>query len=201
MSAETATRLAALSGFGKGGHTITVSDTAAALAFAGYAAGLALADHVQLAAPATLTVADAAALIGMAGFQPNVGAALQIADTLPHLLTLGTLSLPQHDADLRATAIGLSEDGSGSAADLASLAALPQAATFSRNGHALVLRDSGAHIAAYAPSGSVIPTGYVMVGEATVSAAQATLLATRAVDLDGNALTVADTVSALLDAG
>jgi len=201
VSAETATRLAALSGFGKGGHTITVSDTAAALAFAGYAAGLALADHVQLAAPATLTVADAAALIGMAGFQPNVGAALQIADTLPHLLTLGTLSLPQHDADLRATAIGLSEDGSGSAADLASLAALPQAATFSRNGHALVLRDSGAHIAAYAPSGSVIPTGYVMVGEATVSAAQATLLATRAVDLDGNALTVADTVSALLDAG
>ena len=134
MTAAVATALAGLAHFNKGGNSVTVADTAANLASAGNAAGIALADHVQLNTAATLSVVAAEGLIGLANFQSNGAAALTIADTLPHLVQLGAVSLPHNDALLRATPIGLSENTTATVAQMAALAALPEYAHFSLNG-------------------------------------------------------------------
>ena len=103
LSAAAATQLAALSHFNKGGYHVTVSDTAANLGFAGNAAGLALADHVQLSQASSMSVAAAEALIGMANFQVNNAAPLTIDDTLTNLLTLATANLAHNNSVLAAT--------------------------------------------------------------------------------------------------
>jgi hypothetical protein len=199
LSAAASTALAGLTNFAKGGNGITVSDTAANLLFAGYSAGLALADHVQLSAAAALSVSDAVTLVAGANFQVNASAVLSIADTLPNLLTLAGASLAHNTAVLQATAIGLSADTIATVAQLGTLATVPEYASFTRNGHALIVLDSGAHIAAYAPDSVALPTGYTMTGDATVSAAQANVLHARSVNLNGNDLTIADVPSAILN--
>ncbi len=201
LSAADATRLAGLGGLDKAGHTVTVTDSAANLAFAGYAGGLALADTVQLGSATSLDVGAAEALIALPNFAPNAAAPLTIVDTLSNLLDLGAASLAHNNAVLQATPIALSADTVATVAQMAALAALPEYAQFSRNGHTLTVADTGQHLAGFMPDAVAVPTAYVMTGDATVTAAQADTLAAMAVDLNGNMLTVADTPAALLDAG
>ena len=204
LPAATATALAGIAGFSKGGNSVTVGDSAANLAFAGNAGGVALADHIQLNAATTLSAASAKALIGMTNFQVNTSAPVSIADSLIHLLHLGTSTPANNNATLRATPIGLSDDTVATVAQLAALSALPQYALaghgFSLNGNNLVLMDSGRHLASYTPDGVLTPTSIVMSGDATLSAAQANALASLGTDLGDNTLTVADAPAALLDA-
>ena len=197
LTAAAATHLSGIAGFGTGGNSVTVSDTAANLAFAGHAAGVTLADHVQLGAAATLSAAAAAALIGRTNFQS--GALLSIADSLSHLLHLGSTTLAHNDAVLRATPIGLSDDAVATVAQMATLAALPEYAQFSLNGNNLVVLDSGRHLAGFTPARIATPTAYDMAGDATLNAAQANALAALGVNLGDNTLTIVDTPTALLD--
>ena len=200
LTAAAATALAGVANFSKGGNSVTVSDTAANLAFAGNAAGIALADHVvRLSAPASLSVVSAKGLIGQASFQSSGAAPVTIADTLTHLLQLGGVSLPHNDAVLRAASIGLSEDATATVAQMAALAALPEYAHFSLNGFSLVVSDSGRHLAAYTPDTVAVPASIAMVGDAALTAAQANHLAALGANLGDNTLTVRDTPAALLD--
>ncbi len=176
---------------------LTVADTAANLLAASTVLGQAT--HIQLSTQAALTVTQAEALIGQANFQ--TGAALSIADTVPNLLTLAGAVLPNHTTILQATPIGLSADATVTVAQMAALQALPEYTLFSRNGHALILSDSGKHLAAFVPDTVAPPTSYVLAGDTTLTTAQANILAARSVTTNDNAVTVADTPSALLDAG
>ncbi len=198
LTAAQATALAGIAHFGKGGNSVTVADTAANLAFAGNAAGIALADHVQLSTAATLTAAAAEATIGLANFQTNGAAPLAIADTLGHLLQLGGVVLAHNNAMLQATAIGLSDDATATVAQMTALAALPQFAHFATNGHSLILADSGRHLAGFVAQAGAIPTAVQMVGDATLTAAQANALAVLSTAIGDNLLTVSDTPTALL---
>ena len=203
LDAATATRLAAIHGFAKGGAVITVSDSAEALLSTVSAPGMALADHIQLASAQSLTVGVAASLIGHSLFQTNAGAALTIADSFAHLLGLGSTTLSVHNANLRATPIMLSEDAVATVAQMTALRALPQynlsGHAFSRNGHALEIHDTGARIAAFAADGVFAPSAFVLTGDATVSATQANQLAAKSIVLDGNALTLSATAAQLAD--
>ena len=203
ISALQAARLEAIGTFDKGETVVTVSDTAANLMSAGYAGGIAMADHAQLSAAVSLSVQDAIALIGMPNFAVNANAALTIRDSLDDLLRLGEITLSDNDSILDATRIMLAADVQATAAELVALAALPQygltGATFSRDGHALVLADTGSDIAAFTPDSIAAPTAYRMIGDDTLSAAEADILAARSTDLDGNRLILADNPTALLD--
>ena len=205
ITAQQAARLDAITQFDKGETVVTVSDTAANLTSAGYAPGIAMADHVQLSAPATLSVAMAAGLIGTPNFQVNANAALTIRDSLDDLLRLGDITLQNNDSILDTTRIVLAADVEATAAELMALRDLPQysltGATFSRDGHALVLADTGSDIAAFSPDSIAAPTAYRMVGDDTLSATEADILASFSTDLDGNRLTLADNPTALLDSG
>ena len=198
LSAANATLLAALGDFTKGAYSVTVSDAAANLAFAGNAAGLALADHVQLSLASSMTVAAAEALIGMTNFQVNDAAPITIADTLPDLLGLASASLAHNGSVLAATPIELSTSAVATVAQMEALAALAQYSTFSLNGNTITVEDSGRHLASFTADTIAVPAAYVMIGDATLSAAQAGLLAAENVQLGDNNLTVADTPAALL---
>ena len=136
---------------------VTVTDSAANLAFAGYAAGLALADTVQLGSATSLTVGAAEALIGMANFATNAAAPLTIVDTLPNLLGLASANLAHNNALLQAMPIALSGDTTATAAQMTALAALPEYALFSRGGFALTIADSGRHSPPSRPTASPCP--------------------------------------------
>lgn len=201
LSAAQATALAGIAHFNKGANAVTVSDTAANLAFAGNAAGVALADHMQLSTAASLSAASAEALIGLANFQTNGAAPLSIADSLAHLLQLGSVTLSHNNALLQPTSIGLSEDATATVAQMAALAALPEFAHFSLNGHALTVMDSGRHLASYTPAVGATPTAIQMIGDATLTAAQANAIAALGANITDNLLTVSDTPAALLNGG
>jgi hypothetical protein len=194
VSAMMATELAGLAGFTVGDNTLIVSDTAANLEFAGYSVGLALAGQVQLNAATTLTVAGAEALVAVPGFQSNVDAPVTIVDTFDNLLTLASDS----NSALQPMPIELSANATATVAQLGVLAALPQYPGFSLNGHSLTVVDTAQHIAAYTTDGIAVPTGYRLSGDGTVTAAQANVLAADHVNLNGNALIIADTASDLL---
>ena len=198
IDAATATALAASSITLPGGATVVVQDTAANLAFAGNAAGLALADSVQLSAPASLTAAAAEALIGMANFQVNAAAPITIEDTLANLLLLSGASLAHNNSVLAAAPIELSGNAVATVAQMQALAALAQYGSFSLNGHTLTVADSGADLATLTPTGVAAATSVVMTGDATLLASQADALAALPVNLNGNSLTVADTAAHLL---
>ncbi len=199
LSAASATQLAALGDFTKGGFHVTVSDTAVNLRFAGYAAGLALADHVQLSLSSSMTVAAAEALIGMANFQANAYAApLTITGTLPHLLLLASANLPFNNDILAATSIALSANCVASVAQIEALVALPQYGSFNLNGHTLTVQDSGVNLATLPLADLASASAVVMIGDATLNAVQAGVLASEHVSLGNNSLTVADTPTALL---
>ena len=198
VTAARATALTGIAGFAKGANIVTVSDTAASLALPANAAGIALADRVQLSVAASLSVAAAESLIGLANFQTNGTAALAIADSLTHLLGLGSASLPHNNAILQATAIGLSEDATATVAQMNTLALLPEFAQFSLNGHALTVMDSGRHLAAYTVNAGAVPTEIDLIGDATLTAAQANHLAAIGALMGDNVLTVADTPTNLL---
>ena len=203
ISALQATRLDAIGTFDKGQTVVTVSDTAANLMSAGYADGIAMANHAHLSISANLSLHDATSLIGMPNFEVNGNAALIIRDNLDDLLRLGAITLSHNDSILDATRIVLASDVQATAAELVALAALPQYSlngrTFSRDGHALVLADTGSDIAAFTPDNIAAPTAYRMIGDDTLSAVEADILAARSTDLDGNRLTLADNPAALLD--
>lgn len=199
LSAAGATQLASIADLDKAGHTVTVADSAANLAFAGYSVGVALADVVQLNAATSLNVSGAEALIGAANFVPNPGAPLTISDSLTNLLSLTSADLPNNNAVLQDTPIALSGDTVATVAQMNALAALPEYAQFSLGGHSLTVVDSGRHLASFTPSGSATPTAYLMTGDARLTAAQADTLAQLGASLDGNTLTIADTPAALLD--
>ena len=198
IDAATATALAASDITLPHGATVVVQDTAADLAFAGNAAGLALADSVQLSAPASLTAAAAEALIGMANFQVNAAAPITIEDTLANLLLLSGASLAHNNSVLAAAPIELSGNAVATAAQIQALAALAQYGSFSLNGHTLTVADSGADLATLTPTGVAAATSVVMTGDATLLASQADALAALPVNLNGNSLTVADTAAHLL---
>ena len=199
LTAAAATRLAATVGLDKAGHSVTVTDSAANLAFAGYTDGLGVADTVRLNAATSLGVDAAEALIGMVKFAPNPIAPLTISDSLTNLLGLASANLANNNAVLQATPIALSGDTVATVAQVTALTALPEHAQFSLGGHTLTVVDSGKHLASFTPTGTVQPSSYVMTGDATATAAQADALAHLGVDLDGNALTIADTPTELLD--
>ncbi len=201
ISAAQATALSGIAGFAKGANIVTVSDTAASLALPANAAGIALADRVQLSVAASLSVAAAESLIGLINFQTNGTAALAIADSLTHLLRLGSASLPHNNAILQATAIGLSEDATATVAQMNTLALLPEFAHFVLNGHALTVMDSGRHLAAYTVNAGAVPTEIDLIGDATLTAAQANHLAAIGALMGDNVLTVADTPANLLSGG
>ncbi len=88
-------------------------------------------------------------------------APLTIADTLSNLLDLGSASLAHNNAVLQATPIALSADTVATVAQMAALAALPEYAQFSRNGHTLTVADTGRHLAGFTPDGVTTATAYV----------------------------------------
>ena len=198
IDAATATALAASDITLPGGATVVVQDTAADLAFAGNAAGLALADSVQLSAPASLTAAAAEALIGMANFQVNAAAPITIEDTLANLLLLSGVSLAHNNSVLAATPIELSGNAVATVAQIQALAALAQYGSFSLNGHTITVADSGRHLASFTADTTAVPSAYVMIGDATLTTTQANALAAEDVNLNGNDLTVVGTPAALL---
>ena len=199
LTAAQATALAGLAHFGKGANSVAILDTAGNLQFSGNAAGIALADRVQLSSPTALSSTAAQALIDLANFQPSNTAPLSIVDTLGHLLRLGSVALSHNNAVLQATSIGLSEDATATVAQMNALAALPEFAHFGLNGYALTVVDSGRHLAAFTPSGGATPTSVSMIGDATLTAAQANALAMLGTDIGDNQLIVSDTPNALLD--
>ncbi|HTW68388.1 MAG TPA: hypothetical protein VME47_00755, partial [Acetobacteraceae bacterium] len=186
--------LQALPDFSKGGYTVTISDTAAALAAASPSL-LAQADHVQLSTPAALTVAAAEALVGLANYQP--GATLTISDTLSNLLLLADANLANNNTILAATPIELSTDAIASVAQVEALETLTQYGSFDLNGNTITVEDSGKNLADFTPSGNAIPIAYVMVGDATVTVAQAQVLANENVSIGNNTLTVQGTYAQL----
>ena len=193
LSAADATQLATLPHFTKGDFSITVSDTAGDLAFAGYAAGLALADHVQLSAASNLTVGAAETLIAMANFQVNDDAPLTIAGSLPHLLALATANLAHNNSILDHTAIALTANAVATVGQMQELAALPQFDLFSLNGYTITVEDSGRNLASFTANAAAMPSAYAMAGDATLDAMQAGVLAADNVSIGDNTLTVADT--------
>lgn len=199
LSAAAAAQLAALSHFSKGSASITVSDVAAALALTANAAGLALADHVQLSQAGSLGVVAAETLIGSANFQVNAGATLTIADTLPDLLQLAGASLAHNGSVLTATPIELTADATVDAQQMQALLALPQAGLFSLNGYQITVEDSGRNLVALINAGNSVACSYVMVGDATLDATDADTLATNGVQIGSNTLTVMGTPDALLN--
>ncbi len=90
VSASAATSLANLSStiHFQHDHTITVQDTASGLLNPANAAGLGVADSVQLSAPATVDAADAESLLGISHF--TLGTTLTVSDSSANLLD-GTL--------------------------------------------------------------------------------------------------------------
>ena len=198
VSAGAAEALVSLPHF-SAGTGLAVSDTVGNLLAPANAAGLAAASSVTIASDSIVTAWQAEALIGLANFQTNGTAPIAIADTLTHLLQLGSVSLPHNNAILLATSIGLSEDATATVAQMNALAALPEFPHFSLNGNALTVMDSGRHLAAYTPAAGATPTSIQMIGDASLSAAQANTLATLGVAIGDNSLTVADTPAALLN--
>ena len=196
LTAASWAQLNALSNFSKGAYKVTISDTAADLAAANPTL-LAAADQVQLSTAATLTVAAAEALIRLANYQ--AGATLTIGDTLQNLLLLGSADLANNSGLLTTTPIELSADAIANVTQMNALAALLQYGSFSQNTHAITVEDSGLNLAGFVASGNAVPTAYVMVGDATLTVAQAQVLANDDVTIGTNHLTVADTPGNLQD--
>ena len=196
LTAASWAQLNALSNFSKGAYQVTISDTAADLAAANPTL-LAAADQVQLSTAATLTVAAAEALIRLANYQ--AGATLTIGDTLQNLLLLGSADLANNSGLLTTTPIELSADAIANVTQMNALAALLQYGSFSQNTHAITVEDSGLNLAGFVASGNAVPTAYVMVGDATLTVAQAQVLANDDVTIGTNHLTVADTPGNLQD--
>ena len=74
--------------FSRGGHMLTVSDTAANLTASGNAPGLGLATGIALGASATVSALQAAQLAGIAGLTLGSGVGLTVQDTVANLIGL-----------------------------------------------------------------------------------------------------------------
>jgi hypothetical protein len=150
--------------FSLGGHTLSVSDTAAnLLALSGQA--VALATSFGLSADATVTAAQFTTLRDTLHTVP-AGHAVTILDSAAHLLALsGSLSL--------ATACVLTGPAVVSAADAQTLAAEPG---FSTGGYALGISDSAANLLALSPSLQNLANSLTLASSQTVSLAQLAVL-------------------------
>ena len=141
-------------------------------------------------------MAAAEALIRLANYQ--AGATLTIGDTLQTCCCWACRPGEQQRA-ATTTPIELSADAIANVTQMNALAALLQYGSFSQNTHAITLEDSGLNLAGFVASGNAVPTAYVMVGDATLTVAQAQVLANDDVTIGTNHLTVADTPGNLQD--
>lgn len=201
VDAATASSLAHLPGFNKASTVLTISDTAQHLVDAAFADGIGMADHLQLSLAGTLGVADARLLIGNAAFVAGANGSLRIVDSLANLLTLANAQVPNHQGLLAASPIGLSQDILATTSQLQALAALSQSSQggFTANGHSIVVMDSAKRIAAFQVPQQLGTVAYHVVGDAVLTAAQATALADRGAVLGDSEIIVADTPEHLLE--
>lgn len=167
VTAAQASALAGISGFSAAGHAITIEDSAAALSGLG-APALALASAETLNQSATLSLAQAEALAALPAISLAAGVSLTVSDVAASLL-----AVPQLVAAL-ATAYALSADATVSAADFAFLRDTLHVA---EAGHAVTIADSAAALLGLAGSDLSLASSCVLTADATVSAAQAILLA------------------------
>ena len=177
-------------GVAANGHTLSVSDTATnLLALSG---DLSLIGATQLSANANVSAAAAASLAAEPSFSTG-GHVLTITDTAAALLGLpgGVAALSGH--------LTLAASQSISAAQAIALTALGDA--FSIGGHVLTVTDTAANLLGLG-QGVAIAGAYALSADATVNASQFLALSNGLnIGLNGHALNVADTPSALLALG
>jgi hypothetical protein len=190
VSAAQLTGLVALGGtFSVGSHVLAVSDTAAALAGLS-APALALASVEVLNTSATLTAVAAAALAALPSFFIASGVVLTVQDTAGNLLAL--------NAPTRALAgaFTLSADATVSATQFATLRDMLHLVPDS---HAITIADSAAGLLTLAGSPLTLATTEVLNADASVTTAQAQLLASEpGFSTGGYALTITGSAAALL---
>jgi hypothetical protein len=176
--------LAQLTDFSKAGHHIAIWDTATHLTAPGAAAALgnALVDSIHLKTTngaVTLTAATAASLFAISGFSSTN------PDSTPNIVTVSDTA-----AHIDAARAGLGTIGAGIAHITVSasatvtdavLADLQTLGATAANGVSLTVRDTAAAILAGAPrqalGQSLTPAGWALSGGATVSEANAVILA------------------------
>ena len=173
VTAEQATALTRLSGFALASSAqMNVADTAANLLDIANAAGVARASAVSLIGSNGVTAAQATSLTGLTGLTLATGATLEISDTAANLLASGAAA-----GLARATKVFLNGINAATAAQATSLAGMRLFAL--ANGATLAVSDSAAALLAGSnTAGLVKATSVTLSGINTVSAAQATTLAT-----------------------
>ncbi len=159
--------LAALPGFGTGGHVLAISDSAAnLLALAGDT--LTGVSFVSLSGNATVTAQQAQALASEPDFSTG-GHSLSISDGPSALLALPTSLI------IAASALDLAAASQVSAQQLTELAAL--GSKFSTGGHALICADSATALAGLPSLAVALASATVLTSSAVVNAATLATLA------------------------
>ncbi len=221
VTASVAAALISITAFSPAAHTLSISDTGAALTtlaaavfghgfaqivvasgnFTGTAAELVdPALHlnsgvtVSMTGTAAVTCQQAAALEALPGFALASGASLTVSDTIANILThTSVLGL--------ASAVTVTDSETVSAANAGLLAQVAAAhpGQFSLGGHSLTVSDTAANLANLTPQTIALATGFALSASGTVTAARFTTLRdTLHVALGGNTLTIADTAAQLL---
>ena len=222
MGATDAAGLVALNGFSITAHTLSVSDTAAAIqahtaqvfgqgftqiqvtsgSLSGVAAQLldptlhfAAGATATLAASTTQTAAGASALATLPGFHLAGGITLAVADTAANLAATSAAWVHL------ASSATLTADATVSAANCATLAQIAGTlgTGFSLGGHALIVSDTVATLIALPQAVTSLATALSLSADATVTATQlAAFAALPHATLAGHTLSVADSAANLL---
>ncbi len=181
--------LRSLPQFSLGNHTLTVANSAPNLL--SLSGSLAMAGSTHLTADSQVSAAQLSTLAALPGFGLN-GHTLAVSDQASALLALpaGTLAL--------AASIGLGADATLSASQAAELTSQPG---FALAGHHLTVADTAAALLSLPATARPYVTAETMTAPATLSAADATTLATTPGFSPSPAatLTVADHLTALLN--
>ncbi len=194
VSASVVTGLGAIAtslgqGFSLGGHTITASDTLAAL-IAIPAPATALASALLLAADATVSAAQYTTFHGLAHAGLG-GHSITIADTAANLLALSAGSLGM------ASALVLSADASLSAEQAQTLFGDP---SFSTGGHQLTVVDTAANLLALPHANQVAATLLTLSANQSLNVATLSQLASLGIKFSaaGHTITCQDTAANLV---
>ena len=164
VSAQTASKLGALRGFGlASGATLVVSDTAAHLLTNSYAVGIGFASSVVLTGTSNAVTALQASTLGnMPLFSLFAGAHLAVSDTAAHLLTSAYAAGIAHATSVTLTGTA----NSVTAAQAETLATMP---AFTRPGATLAITDTSANLLSGAnAAGIAAATGVTLTGTSNV---------------------------------
>jgi hypothetical protein len=191
VSAASMHALAALSGFGLGGHSLTVSDTPSALLAApppdlGLATGVVL---TAVGAPWTVSAGAAEALVSLPHF--GAGPGFAVSDSVGNLLAPSNA-----DGLAGASSVTIGADVTVSATQATALHGI---AGFTVGTHHLTINNGAAGLANLDSGTAAMATAIQLSGSGIVTVAQfQTIAALPHFSLNGNTLSVVDTAAHLL---